>query len=341
MNKQTNGSERKTSAAVVAGAVKNIVHAIAPAAVLTGAMDLPLALVRVREGFNPRNLAKAETEQKINDLTESFTKGRRIPPIEVSMSDDGMYEVVDGECRYTAAIRAQAATIPAILFSGTEAEKLAYTFNSNEGEKLTPVEQMKVITRLRDEHGMGRDAIKGVLGTSIGWIDRLIAISKLPKEQLTYLEKGLVSMDVLLQVSRDFKDTPDRGRRALDELVKDAQGQGERATKKHADKSRYKDKDAADGPAPKSTLVWNAAVDFASAIHSKDLVMPVKSISEVKADKIYTLKVPGTALKAVLQLLDLLTEKDAIEKARKEKIARGEWPFRALGEKAALGQSKG
>lgn len=292
--------------------------------------NVPLKQIRVREGFNPRDLEKPDTKEKIDAITESYRSDRHVPPIEVSKTADGMFEIVDGECRYTAAKKAKMDSLPVILFKGDEKDKVIHTWLGNAGEPLTPFEQIKVINTLQTKFKMKREEVAQTLGKSIQWIDRLIKIGKMPEPLKDLLIKDKrISMDVAMAYDRQYKD---EAVTKLHELMENAKlWEGDKLTTKHVKEHQEKEKAKVEEetvrPPSKTSLVWDNSVDLINVLLKEGIELPEKP----KAKEMYTLKVPGSAIKALAALYELLTEEDKeaakSEAALQAKGAKGEWPF--------------
>lgn len=282
--------------------------------------DVPLTRIRVKEGFNPRVLDKPETKQKIKEIAESFKAGRHVPPIEVSpsASEPGIYEIVDGECRFTAAQQAKVEELSVIIFKGDDQAKLIHTFLGNEGEPLTPLEQITIIDRLKTEFGMKRDAIAKTLGKSVGWIDRLIKVNKLPDDVKELLSSGKVSMDVVLKFEKEHGEKTGE---ALAKLLA-----GTEPSKRVTTKDTRKDSGEEKEPT-KAQLIREAARSFTEIVYDSGVELPEKK--DFKVSDEVTLTLPGRAVKVLLDLMEYNTVYETVkeEKEMKAKGEKGEWPF--------------
>lgn len=216
----------------------------------------PLARYSVKAGFNPRDLEKAETQEKIAALQAAYEAGDFVPLIVVRMATDGKTaEIIDGECRYTAACQADKAMrargekgiteYEAIRFTGTEAQAKAMTITANSGEQLTPMEQADVVAWFQLE-GYKRDEIAKHLGKGVSWIDRLISFSKLPEDLKQQVRDNKVSADEAVKYQK--KHGADAVAK-VQEKLEEAKAKGEtKVTPKHDKKGEpeAEEKSAAD-----------------------------------------------------------------------------------------------
>jgi ParB/RepB/Spo0J family partition protein len=208
------------------------------------ALRIPMSKIKVREGFNPRDLQKVETQAKIEGLVEAYGLGHYVKPIEVVPKGE-FVEIVDGECRYTAAAKAGVKALDCVVVKGDEAKLLVMTVTGNEGERLTAIEQADVVKRLLDM-GKTREEIRQEFACTIGWIDRLIVLTKLPDEAKQMVREGKVSADAAHDTWRSLKaNEKDQIVGKLKELVS-AKGDGDKVTKKDVAKEK-KPKGDSDG----------------------------------------------------------------------------------------------
>lgn len=173
------------------------------------AFKVALDLITVRRGFNPRDMYKPETQTKIANLKKAYINGDVVPPIQCHLLDNGTVEVVDGECRYTAALQAREAQraagteelqfLTVIPFRGNDADRVLMTVTSNEGEKLTPLECGEVAKRLLRMH-WDKPRIAERLNFTASWLDRILFLADMPEAVKHLVNHGRVAADVALKV---------------------------------------------------------------------------------------------------------------------------------------------
>lgn len=173
------------------------------------ALKIELNLIRIKVGFNPRDLNKPETQEKIERIKESYKAGRYVPPIDVMLGGSDYVDVVDGHCRYEAAVRADTEmranggeglqALTCIPFKGNDAEAIRHTIIAAEGEKLLPIE---IATQVKALTNMGWDAnkIAEFFSYSVGWVNKLLFMSAMPEEIKGMVLNQEVSADVAVSV---------------------------------------------------------------------------------------------------------------------------------------------
>lgn len=296
---------------------------------------IALDTIHVKEGFNPRDVSKPETVAKIRAMADSYKAGRYVPPIAVALVG-GVPDIVDGHCRYLAAKLAntelaedmQIKDLVCVPFKGNDLDRLAAAFLSNEGERLTPLECSDVVKRMQ-AFGLQRQPIADKLGVTVGWVDRLIVVAKLPETVKSLMREGKVSLDVAL---KKFKEHGETGAAAaVAEAVKEAETLGDtKVTTRHV---------KAKTPAPKlDRTALRAALSIGRLFPKQEL-----ALEDIKDKKQYSIKVSGEALKSLMALQAKVVEVDAelaeaekAEEAEAQKELGGEaWPFKPVGETAA------
>lgn len=193
-------------------------------------LKLPLGRITIQKGYNPRDLNKPATQEKIANIQAAYEKGEFVPLPVVRMALDGnSAEIVDGECRYTAAVRADKAMkargekgiaeYEVIRFTGTEVQARNLTFKANLGEQLTPMEQADHVLWYRAQN-LTRDQIAEELGKGVSWIDRLISFGKLPKEIQDLVRADKLNADEAVKYVKKFGD------KAYEEIMAKLEGKG-------------------------------------------------------------------------------------------------------------------
>src|SRR6059058_4479899 len=109
---------------------------------------VPVAKIKTREGFNPRN---DFGDEQMAELVESVKQHGIITPLTLAPDGDG-FVIVAGERRYRAAKQAKLKEVPAQVRDGDgDALTLAVAENVIRAD-LNPVEEAEAYRRLLDEH---------------------------------------------------------------------------------------------------------------------------------------------------------------------------------------------
>lgn len=326
-------------------------------------LKIPLDRIFKKEGFNPRDLSKVATAEKIQRIKDSYKAGRYVPAIEVTLEDDDRVSIVNGECRYTAACMADAELkaegsvgIPFLVCVPTkfnDADRLLLTINGNEGEKLTPIELAEVIKRFIGM-GLKKPEIARMTSWSASYIDKLDFLSNMPHAVKVMVQDEKISVDVAMAAVKKYKEGP--------ALMAYLEGVIAKAEGKKVTTSIAKAHDAAQGeteseeggeggdpaptptPAPKKVntkKVLTAAQAVAYTMPEID-----QDVDSLKDTKTYTLKVTGAAMKALIELQNQFQDDEPPPEMEHDSIGVHEgidpeppldngWPFQAKGAEAA------
>ena len=112
-------------------------------------------------------------------------------PLIVRPLDDGRYELIAGERRWRAANHAGIDTVPALIRSGDEIQRMQTALIENVArENLNPVEEGRACAALVDELGVSKEELGRRLGRSRVAISNVIRLLDLPDEALLLLETG-------------------------------------------------------------------------------------------------------------------------------------------------------
>lgn len=211
-------------------------------------LKVPLSRIQVATGFNPRDLTKPETQDKIRAIADSYKAGRFVDPIKVRMTDSlDHLLIVDGECRYRAALIADKelkqggspgiAALTVVPFKGNDVDQLVHAVTANEGERLTTLELADVVKRFINLN-YSRPDIAKLLGKSLSWVDQLFFMSGMDKAVKDMVVAGAVAPDVAMEVA---KKSGSKAPAKLKEMVK--QAGGKKVTAKHLKAEKDADKE--------------------------------------------------------------------------------------------------
>ena len=143
---------------------------------------------------NPEQPRRIFSHQDLEDLVTSIKKHGILQPITVTERADGGYELIAGERRFRAAQIAGLATIPAIVRTATEQEKLELALIENiQRQNLNPVEEAFAYKRLIDEFNLTQQDVADQVGKSRPVIANTIRLLELPDEIQRALMDGQLS----------------------------------------------------------------------------------------------------------------------------------------------------
>lgn len=143
---------------------------------------------------NPDQPRKEFSHQELENLVASIKKHGVMQPITVAELPSGGYEIIAGERRYRASTIAQMPTIPAIVRSATEQEKLELALIENiQRQQLNPIEEAFAYDRLMNEFGLTQQEVADQVGKSRSVVANTIRLLGLPEEIQRSLIDGKIS----------------------------------------------------------------------------------------------------------------------------------------------------
>lgn len=160
-------------------------------------------------------------EQALDDLVASIKQYGVMQPVVVTERNDGGYELIAGERRFRASQIAGNATVPAIVRSATQQEKLELALIENiQRQDLNPLEEAFSYKRLMDEFNLKQDEIGKRVGKSRPQIANTIRLLDLPDE----IQQALVSGELSPSKGRTLLSLKDP--REQMEVFQSMMGQG-------------------------------------------------------------------------------------------------------------------
>lgn len=140
----------------------------------------------------PRKNFKSEALQ---ELADSIKLHGVLQPLTVSERSDGGYELIAGERRLRASQMAGLATVPAIVRSTNEQEKLELALIENiQRQDLNPLEEAFAYKRLVEKFGLQHNEIAARVGKSRPVISNTIRLLDLPEKIQRAVVDGVFSL---------------------------------------------------------------------------------------------------------------------------------------------------
>ncbi|MFN3780808.1 MAG: ParB/RepB/Spo0J family partition protein [Candidatus Kapaibacteriota bacterium] len=157
--------------------------------------------------FNPYQPRKDFAEQNIEELAESIKLNGVIQPITLRKIDDG-YQLISGERRIRAALKAGLSKIPAFIIKVDEDYKMLEIalIENIQREDLNPIDLANGLKKLSEEFNLTQEEIAKRVGKDRSTITNLIRLLKLPIPVQDSLRKGEISIGhakVLLSLADD------------------------------------------------------------------------------------------------------------------------------------------
>ena len=159
---------------------------------------------------NRQQPRKAFDEEKLEELSASIKTYGLLSPILVQKRD-GYYEIIAGERRWRAALKAGLKEIPVIIRDYSEKEILELSLIENiQREDLNPIEEAKAYKRLMDEFDMGQAEVAERVSKSRSAVANSVRLLKLGDPAQQMLVDGQISMGharALLPLENSDKQT--------------------------------------------------------------------------------------------------------------------------------------
>lgn len=156
---------------------------------------------------------------KLDELTASIKEHGILQPLIVSRVRDS-YELIAGERRLQAAKKAGLMTVPVVIRTADDREKLELAILENiQRHDLNPIEEAKAYLRLTDEFGLGQEEVAKKMGRSRSSVANTLRLLSLPVEIQRAVADGRLSeghAKALLAI-----DNPEKQRALFDLIIKE------------------------------------------------------------------------------------------------------------------------
>lgn len=135
-------------------------------------------------------------QESLKELSSSIKEFGVLQPILVrKIEDTETYEIVAGERRYRASVKAKKESIPAIIVDIDEVEQAKIAIIENiQRENLSPIEESKAYKSLIDTYKLTQKELSETLGKSRSYIANSMRLLNLDKEVLKDLENEKISI---------------------------------------------------------------------------------------------------------------------------------------------------
>jgi ParB/RepB/Spo0J family partition protein len=219
-------------------------------------------ILKIREGFNPRDINSIESCEHIEELATSIASIGVKQPLTVYNEGGDIY-VTDGHCRLSACLLAIERGAELVSVPCRPEEKYANDVDkayapaiNNSGKPLNQLEQGRLFKRLLDL-GQSESDIAKRTGKSIAHISNCLKLYAAPESVHTLVRNGEISPSLATQVVRgEGQEAP----AILEAAVIEAKAQGRaKATAKHVEAVLTETPasealSASNGPSPRSRL---------------------------------------------------------------------------------------
>ncbi|MFH1078306.1 MAG: ParB/RepB/Spo0J family partition protein [Patescibacteria group bacterium] len=155
----------------------------------------------------------------LEDLVGSIKEHGIIQPLVVTVKPGGRYELIAGERRLRAAKIAGFDTVPAIIRTATEQQKMELALIENvQRADLNPIEEAHAYLRLQEEFGLTQDEVGIRVGKSRPQVANTIRLLQLPDE----IQRALMEQKISASNARTLLSIPtdDERMRMFDAMLK-------------------------------------------------------------------------------------------------------------------------
>ena len=136
---------------------------------------------------------KTFNEDKIEELVDSIREHGIIQPIVVRKKKKG-YEIVAGERRWRAAMKAGLAEVPCLLKELTDEQNMLIAIIENmQREDLNPIEEAEGLHQMVSTFGLTQEQVSKSVGKSRPYITNALRLLKLPEYIREKLAEGVIS----------------------------------------------------------------------------------------------------------------------------------------------------
>lgn len=142
---------------------------------------------------NANQPRKSFKEEKIEELATSIREHGIIQPIVVRKKEKG-YEIVAGERRWRAAMKAGLSEVPCLLRELTDEQNMLIAIIENmQREDLNPIEEAEGLHQMIESFGLTQEQVSKSVGKSRPYIANSLRLLKLPEHIRQRLEGGEIT----------------------------------------------------------------------------------------------------------------------------------------------------
>jgi ParB family transcriptional regulator, chromosome partitioning protein len=143
---------------------------------------------------NPRQPRRSFDEEALDELAASITEVGLLQPVVIRNLGDGKYELVMGERRWRASMRAGLEAIPAIVRETPDTDMLRDALLENlHRQQLDPLEEAAAYQQLLDDFGATHEQLAQKIGRSRPHITNTLRLLNLPPAVQKRVAAGVIS----------------------------------------------------------------------------------------------------------------------------------------------------
>lgn len=142
---------------------------------------------------NPSQPRRRFDDAALGELADSIKENGLIQPI-IVREKGGRFEIVAGERRFRASIKAGLEKVPVIVIEADDRKAAEYALVENvQREDLTPVEEARAYERMSEEFGMTQEEIAAKVGKSRPAVANTMRLCELDDRVLELIDEGKLS----------------------------------------------------------------------------------------------------------------------------------------------------
>jgi len=142
---------------------------------------------------NPNQPRKIFKEKELEELSNSIRENGIIQPLIVRKADQG-FELIAGERRLRAAIKAKLEFVPVIVKRVTDREKLILSIIENvQRSDLNCIEEALAYYQLMDDFNLTQEELAKQIGKERSTVANFLRILKLPRNVIDLIQKDFLS----------------------------------------------------------------------------------------------------------------------------------------------------
>jgi ParB family transcriptional regulator, chromosome partitioning protein len=143
---------------------------------------------------NPHQPRRTIDESALAVLADSIARHGLMQPIVVRRTEAGDHEIIAGERRWRAAVRAGLEAVPVVVREADDRERLELALVENlVREDLSPMEVARAVAALVEDFGQTHQTVADHLGRSRPAVSNLLRLLELPDEVQAMVDRGLLS----------------------------------------------------------------------------------------------------------------------------------------------------
>ena len=158
----------------------------------TGSKVIEIDISKIKP--NPNQPRKVFDQDALKELSDSILSQGVIQPLLVEEIAENVFIIVAGERRFRAARMAGLKTVPCIVRSFNDIQRMEVSLIENiQRENLNPVEEARAFSYLLVQAGIKQEELAVKVGKSRPAISNSLRLLNLPEKMLEGLEKGYIT----------------------------------------------------------------------------------------------------------------------------------------------------